>query len=104
MTNKQFSDRMMIMNSISILGFGIVYPIIGRAYQENLMLFWLAFQTFVTFGCGWLINKLLETPKIKQIVFKSVPIVFTIAIVLDIISIAIFIITHISFFLFNLIL
>ena len=40
-TDKQFSDRMMVMNSVTIIGFGVISPIIGRAYQENLMLFWL---------------------------------------------------------------
>ena len=51
-TDKQFSDRMMVMNSVTIIGFGVISPIIGRAYQENLMLFWLTLQTFMEFGCG----------------------------------------------------
>lgn len=72
-TDKQFSDRMMVMNSVTIIGFGVISPIIGRAYQENLMLFWLTLQTFMEFGCGWLINKLLEYTKIKQRIFKAIP-------------------------------
>lgn len=93
-TNKQFSDRMMIMDSVTIVGFGVVWPIIGRAYQENLMLFWLTLQTFMEFGCGWLINRLLECTRIKQRVFKSIPLTFIVCIVIDIVSICIFIFTR----------
>jgi len=92
-TNKQFSDRMMVMNSITIIGFGVVCPIIGRAYQENLMLFWLTLESFMQFACGWLVNKLLEYPRIKQRVFKAVPIAFISCTVLDVTSICIFMAT-----------
>lgn len=93
-TNKQFSDRMMTMNFITMVGFGVVYPIIGRAYQENLMLFWLTLESFLQFGCGWLVNKLLEYPKIKQRMFKAVPLAFVACTILDVVSICIFIVTR----------
>ena len=90
-TNKQFSNRMVTMDFITMVGFGSVYPIILRAYQENLVLFWLTLEGFIEFGCGWLINRLLEYPKIKQRVFKIVPLVFITCIILDILSIYTFI-------------
>ena len=93
-TDKQFSDRMMVMDSVTIIGFGVISPIIGRAYQENLMLFWLTLQTFMEFGCGWLINRLLEYTKIKQRIFKAIQLAFIICVILDVISICIFISTR----------
>ena len=45
-------------------------------------------------GCGWLINKLLEYTKIKQRIFKAIPLAFIICVILDVISICIFISTR----------
>lgn len=85
-----FADRMILMNMISAIGYGLFGSYITRAYMENLAMVYISTQSFVTCFSGYLSNKIMDNQKIKRFLFDHFTMIQIGPIIIDIMSVIMF--------------
>lgn len=89
-----FADRMILMNMISALGYGLFGSYMTRAYMENLAMVYMSVQSFVTCFSGYLSNKMMDNQKVKGFLFDHFVMIQMGPIIIDIISVILFVATR----------